>query len=385
MNTKKKKLNTKKIQAVVFIVFTMLSFNLGLANATTFSLAWRHEQADLFGIFYNATPDLLHAIYPSLVTLNWDWEVIGDLAESWEVNADKTVFTFHLYENVTWHDGVPVTAHDVKFTIDGVIYKPPVGQGGAYYYYYMSEDIDVIEVPEDDDYTLIIRLKKPNSVFLTTMAAGFCWVNWIIPKHIYELTPDWSTNEYNSKPIGAGPYKFVEWVKGSHVILEAYDDYFRGRPEIDQLIFKLTGSAVVEKEMLLSGDIDYMDWYSLSPVFADLPEFEESPIIDMTKSSSQDSFALQFNLRNEPWSNLKVRQAILYGLDRDDINQKFSFGFHTVSSTIYNIGVADGYWANTDAMLPEYDKEKAEQLLDEAGYPRGADGVRFSTTLTSIL
>jgi len=313
-------------------------------------------------------------VYCHLVTMDWGVAAgtgaYGDLARSWEVNEDGTVYTFHLYEGVTWHDGMPVTAADVKFTFDTIIEKN---------YPYAAYLDGVVEVQAPDDYTVVLVLDQPNASLVPMMAQGSVWTGKIYPKHLWEDQDGFDSGPYVNDPVGCGPFEFVEWVRGSHVELKAYENYHRGAPAIPGLIFRAVTDANVARAEFDAGNIVFLP-YDYAPPYAEAPLLERDPSIQVVHTPSHYSRDIQFNLRREPLNDIRVRQAIAYAIDREAISR---LGFSGYWEPAYHANVnSQEPWINRNVSFPSFDAAKANQLLDEAGYPRGADGWRFSLSVT---
>lgn len=313
-------------------------------------------------------------VYSTLVILDWCIAAgvtpcpYGDLAESWEIDADYRVYTFHLRENATWHDGVPVTAADVKYTYDTMIEKE---------YPFASFLANVKEISTPDDYTVVIELNNTDVSFVPMMGQAANWYGKIMPKHIWEGT-EWDQGPYVDKPIGSGPFKFVEWERANHVTLEAYDDYFLGRGVVDRIILQVIPDKNVAQAEFYAGNTARLP-YDYAPTFGELESLRADPSIEVIGSPSHYSRDLLLNVTREPLNNVKVREAIAHAINRDEINQKGFFGLGAPSRYVGVPGMPT--YLNTEAMFPDYDPVKAEELLDEAGYPRGADGWRFSLSI----
>ncbi len=313
-------------------------------------------------------------IYSHLVVM--DWGVVagtpayGDLAESWDISEDGSVYTFHLHPDAKWHDGEPLTSEDVKFTFDRIREK-------KYPYSAFLSGVKTIETPDDD--TVVITLDKPNMAFVPMMAQAAGWTGKIYPKHIWESEEGFDTGPAVNNPIGSGPFKFVRWDKGVAVELEANEDYFRGPPKIDRLIFRPMPDANVARAEFDAGQFPHLP-YDYAPPLAEAPALEADPSITVTYTPSHYSRDIQLNTQREPLNNLKVREAIATGIDREMIS---ILGFSGTWKPAMHANVdTQTQWINRDVSFPEYDKEKAEAMLDEAGYPRGDGGWRFALSVT---
>ena len=321
---------------------------------------------------------LMIHVYSGLIAMNHNLEPIPDLAYNWEISDDMLTYTFHLFDNVTWHDGVKFTSADVKFSYEKILkpYHPEVST-----YWTDFAELDRVDTP--DDYTAVLHFKKkwaPALIYMTVTHST------ISPKHILEnLTVDEMKdpikNPVYNKPIGTGPFKFVEWVRGSHIALERNPNYHRTDshgnrlPYLDRYVVKFIPEPASLILALVKGEIDC--------VFTDFPiEYTDwaEAISGMKVQIGGDVWSyvtrLRCNLREGPLSNKKVRQAISYAIDREEILDKAQMGlgepvsgpYGPIGSWAYNPDIGGTYY---------YDPDKANALLDEAGYPRGADGKRF--------
>jgi peptide/nickel transport system substrate-binding protein len=311
-------------------------------------------------------------LYDRLVEYDFNMRIYPGLAYRWEISPDGLTYTFHLYQNVTWHDGVKFTSADVKFTIEYVLNN--TGFATPYY-----EKIDEVECP--DDYTVVITLKEPDAPFLYKLGA---WTGGthMIAKHIFEGT-DFRTNPaHTTHPIGTGPFKFKEFVSGDHYTLVAYENYFKGRPYLDQIVYKIIPERAVSLAALEAGEIHHtLD----PPPFSELDRLKQIPYLSThVRLGGDDSMILYFNLNRKPFDDKRVRQAILYAIDRKQVADLATFGYDKPAYGPYANWTGIDWAFNPKAMYPEYNPEKAEQLLDEAGYTRGPDGIRFKATLETL-
>jgi peptide/nickel transport system substrate-binding protein len=312
-------------------------------------------------------------IYSFLVTL--DWGVIagtpayGDLATSWEYSPDLRTVTFHLHDNVEWHDGVPLTADDVVFTFQRIIDK-------KYPYAAYLRDVASLEAP--DATTVVFHLTNPDVSIVPMMAQAAGWTGKIYPKHLWETQAGFDTGPYVNKPVGSGPFRFVSWSQGV-VELAANPDYFRGKPKIDHLYFRYTGEPGVARADFDAGNIPFLS-YEYGPPWAEVPDLQKDPTVRVVLTPSQIDRSLQFNMTRKPYDDIRVRRAIAMSVDRDAMSKLAFNGFW--KPTMHASVEGTTPWINRDASFPAYDPAAAEKLLDEAGLPRKAQGWRFSAQLT---
>lgn len=313
---------------------------------------------------------IYHCIFSKLVTLDHDYNVIPDLAESWEVSADGLTYTFHLRKGVKWHDGKPFTAADVVWTFTQIKNHSEAPASKHF------EKVVAIEAP--DDHTVVIKMSQPQAPFVGFLA----WYGtFIMPKHIYDITKDgqpvdWLDNPANQNPIGTGPFKFVEWVKGDHVTLMKNPDYYMGEPYLDKIIFKIIPDQNTAFQAFMAGEVDVNGNVSN----AHIPLYQRTPDVVAFQKPAPSRYYMGFNVarRSSPFNNVKVRFATAYALNREEIfNKAIKYG--VVSDGFYTLGIPWAY--NPNAKAPGYDPKLAEKLLDEAGYPRGKDGYRFEAVL----
>ncbi|MFC1803628.1 ABC transporter substrate-binding protein [Thermoproteota archaeon] len=293
-------------------------------------------------------------------------EIVPDIALSWIISDDFKTYTFTLAE-ANWHDGEPFTSADVKWSYDDVLNRKG-------YYFEELDHIEEIETP--DDRTVTFRLERADNAFLYTIAFNRGPV--ILPKHLYEGT-DPLTNPYNLDPIGTGPFKFVRWIKGSHIEYEANLDYFKGRPYLDKIFNRYISSDSAYLLALKSGEVHVA--LASEPPFSALPDLEQDPNIDIGVIPASIILHVGFNLLREPYNDIRVRQAIAHAVDVETINDLAYLGFNHENPFAYGeVGFLP--WSfNPNAKMPEYNIEEANRILDDAGYTRGSDGVRWTANL----
>jgi peptide/nickel transport system substrate-binding protein len=336
----------------------------------TFVAATSEEPASLFSNFTTNYGDQMVAgpIYNRLIELGSDGTYRPDLAERWEISPDGKVYTFHLHSGVKWHDGKPFTSADVKFTFEEIL---PVhhGQGKAVF-----AAVQSVETPDDN--TVIVTLKEPSEAFLVFVGLRAR----IVAKHVYEGT-DVRQNPANAKPIGTGAFKFSEWQRGSHITLVRNDDYFmKGQPYLDRLIFRIMPDANSRMIALEAGDIDYVGANDLPySGIARLKRSKDIEVVTAGHEAGSGILQIMFNLERAPFDNVKVRKALSMAIDRQFIVERAGQGLHRASTGPITADTVTYYDKNLKGYA--FDPEAAGKLLDEAGFPRGANGTRLSFTL----
>jgi len=305
--------------------------------------------------------------------VNYDYRtgtLHADLATKWEISQDGLSYTFTLREGVKWHDGKPFTSADVKWTYDDLIKEGTKAQA-----FRIITSLKSVEAP--DAKTVTFRLKEQDALFLVGLA-GYYGAN-VLPKHLYEGT-DARKNPYNQKPVGTGPFKVIEAVPGSHTTMEANPDYYGLGPYLDKLIFKVVPNLATMMSTLETGEVGYS---APSPPFGDVARLRSLPGMKVDEAPSLIVQWTGFNLKDPKFQDLRVRQAIVHAIDKQAIATQVYAGLVKPSTATY-ISTVPTYY-NPNAKQPEYDPAKAEKLLDEAGYKRGADGIRFRTRYAAFI
>ena len=289
-------------------------------------------------------------IFNGLVKYDKDIRLIGDLAERWEVTHSGKIITFFLRKGVKWHDGAEFTAEDCLFTYQRLI-DPNVATP------YSSSYMDVRKAEVKGKYVFRVTYKEPFSPALESWAIG------MIPKHLL-AGKDINADAFNRKPVGTGPYKFKEWIAGQKIVLEANDDSFEGRPKIDQFIFRVIPDSSTMFQELLFGGVDMM---GLNPLQY-LRKSETRRIKDNYLKFRYPANAftyLGYNLKNPLFSEIHVRQALSYAINRKNIIDGVLLGIGRPCTGPYS----DVSWAyNPHAKSYEYDPGVARRMLAEAGW-----------------
>lgn len=308
-------------------------------------------------------------VFDGLIEYDREFGLKPALAESWKLSEDGKQLQLNLRKGVKWHDGQPFNAVDVKWTLENVWRKyHPRNQA-------LFANVESVDTP--DDHTVIINFSKPSLVVLSSLNSNGAQV---LPRHLYEGT-DILNNPYNNKPIGTGPFIFKEWSKGNHIVLERNPDYWdQGKPYLDKVIYRVIPDAGARTAAIEKGEVQYAFF---SPVPArDAERLSKLPTIKVeTKGYEWLSpwLFLDLNVEREPFKDEKVRQALYHAIDRDAYKRIVWFGFGKPAISPVVSTLTEFH----DPTVPTYpfDVAKAEQLLDEAGLKRGADGVRFRINL----
>lgn len=278
----------------------------------------------------------------------------ADIAQSFDISDDKLTYTFKLRDNIRFHDGEPLTADDVIFTIESVLDDKNAS-------FLKSDFIEVESLQKIGDYELELKLKRPFTPILDKLTLP------ILPKHAFEGV-EMRTAEFNSHPIGAGPYQFDRWDRGDSLTLKAYDKFHGTKPSIDKVIFKFIPDSNVRALQLASGEVHIA---LLDPV--QVGEVEKRDHVKIYDIDTADYRGILFNMQNDLWQDVRVRQAFSYGIDRTQIVKGILKGFGEVA---YSPLQKHAYY-NENIEKYNHDVARAEALLDEAGWEKSDDGFRY--------
>jgi peptide/nickel transport system substrate-binding protein len=295
---------------------------------------------------------LRELLYNGLVYIESDYSPTADLAESWENPDDKT-WVFHLREGVKFHNGQEVTAEDVKYTYETILNEEFAAPLRAFY-----EPIQSIEVI--DDHTVQFTLDAAYAPFLSFMDMG------IVPKSVAEEQGE----AFGTTPIGTGPFKFVEWQRGDTIELAAFDEHFNGRPKADRVLIKVVPDNSARAVAIESGDLDFIQ----SPVSPqDVARLETTDGVAVDRIPASGYTYINLNTADPILSDVRVRQALAHLVNREQILETIFKGIGQIANSPIPLGM----WAYADDIQGyDYDPEKAQALLDEAGWQVGPDGIR---------
>lgn len=347
-----------------------------------------------------ASGDVSGMIFNGLLKVDDKLQIVPDLA-TYDVSDDGLTYTFHLKDGVTWHDGQPLTADDVAFTFQAILSPKYQGVRASDYDHLVGasellqkySDIDaqvndkkIDQATADqqkeaafqeflqgdgikvlDDHTIQFKLSGAFAPFLANMTMG------IIPKHVFngdyaaagDMKNGFGLAADGLKPIGTGPYEFVEWAHGDHITVKRNPNYFDSgpdgkRPYIDQIVYRIIPDQNTIEAALESGDIDMG---GIQPQSFDHMKQVES--INVLEYPTLSYTWMAFQLKNPLFSDVRVRQAICYAIDKESMVKNIELGHGQVAWTH---GSPASWEYNPDVPKCEYDPAKAKDLLAQAGW-----------------
>ena len=295
-------------------------------------------------------------------------EVRPRLATSWDHSPDLRVWTFHLREDVRWHDGVPVTAHDIRFSLELFSHPDVLFPAG----WYPASTFESVAVP--DDHTLVVRLKRPSSA----PPVGIPLSEWTVyfPRHLLEgLDPaGFYSWEFWTRPVGNGPYRFVRRLPRTMLELGANPDFYAGEPSIRRVVVKFSGASPIAE--LTSGDADV----ALSVTPSDRLKLESDPrFIVYHQYDWSELQAIYWNQSHPLFVDARVRRALSHAIDRRVLARLLGYpDSMPLVGGISNEDLVDRPYRDDGwDQGPAYDPELAARLLTQAGWiDSDGDGVR---------
>ncbi len=278
------------------------------------------------------------------------------------VSADGKTITFHLRKDAKWSDGVPFDADDVVFTTKLVLDPKTL---------VTSRDgwDRILKVEEPDKYTVVFHLKEAYSSFLPTFYGSGGANVAVLPKHLLEHSADINTDPYNSKPVGIGPFRYVEWRRGDRIILEANPYYFRGLPKLKRVEYRIVPNRDTIQLQLQTGEVDM--WPNASRAY--YPRLQAMHNLVVLRQASYGYGHFDFNTTRPVLQDARVRRALALAIDRVTLRDKVYHGLGIVQ---------DGIWSPVSPFFDSkiktstFDPAKAAALLDEAGWKKTAGDYR---------
>ena len=293
-------------------------------------------------------------LFAGLTTHDENNKVVPGLAEDWDYDADSHTYTFHLRDGLTFHDGEPLTSEDVKFTLESILDEKNASE-------IVSNYTDIKEIKCPDETTVEIQLDKTNVAFPDYMTIG------ILPKHLLE-GKDMTSDEFNQNPVGAGPYKLVNWDMGQSITMEKFDGYYAGAPKIDTVIFKIVPDTDAKAMQLASGDIDMAQITAKTT-----DDVEKTGNFNIYNMKTADYRAVAYNFAGSKFfkAHPELANILSYGIDRDAIIKSVLLG---EGQSAYS-PIQKNEFNKEDIEHFDYDPSKMEKLLEEDGWTKNAQGI----------
>lgn len=302
------------------------------------------------------------SLYRGLLNYDKEGKLSAEIAEDYTISEDNKTYTFKL-RDVKFHNGDPVTAEDVKFTFERILAPDSKAT-------FKTELSFIDKIEAIDSKTVSFTLKERFAPFVHYLA---------LPESVI-VSKKWTEgNDLNSAPMGAGPFKFVEWVKGQKFVVQKFDGYYKPEePKLDEIKFVFYSDENTRVNALRAGDVDLVEYVP----WKDAATIEKDSNLKLD-SQSGPFMQLQFNTKFEPFSDPKVRQAISYAIDRKAI---INTAFNGRGTPIYGLAIPEGYMGYNEKYTNYFEPnvEKAKQLLAEAGYPNGFKARLLSTSQYSF-
>jgi peptide/nickel transport system substrate-binding protein len=309
--------------------------------------------------------DVHNNAYPELATA-------VPTKENGGVSADGLTITYHLRKGVKWSDGAPFSADDVVWTTKAVL-NPANNEVGR------SGWDQIVGIDEPDKYTVVYHLKKPYSPFIVTFFSSAGGNPSILPKHLLAQYPNINNVPYNEKPVGIGPFMVQRWDRQQQVVMVANPLYWRGRPKLDKIIYKIVPDRNTLLSQLQTHDVDL--WAIFGGAY--VARVQAIPGYSVLRQPSYIWNHWDFNTQRPALRDPVVRQALLYAFNREEIREKIGHGLGSLSDSPTPLTAP---YAVTASPRP-FDLAKADALLDGDGWKRGSDGIRAKNgaKLTLIL
>ncbi|MEI6697485.1 MAG: ABC transporter substrate-binding protein [Mycobacteriaceae bacterium] len=373
------------VTVILFVLGLLLPAGVpaGAAPAKSVFTVGVTQDVDSLNPFVGVTAaayEIFQMVYPTLTEYGAkDFSIQPGLAESWTESPDKTFWTYKIRPGLKWSDDVPLTAKDAAYTfnriINGTFEKVNYGN-------YVG-NITKAEAP--DDTTLILRVDKPSPI-MEKLAV------YILPEHVYSTIDETAIQSFKDEPtdgkpvVGAGPYLTAERQVGQFTRMVANPDFYRGKPAVDEVVFKFYANPDALGQALRKGEIDYADGMEAN-VFDSLADVPNIKRLSAVYSGFNE---LAFNtgaatVDNKPigdgnplLKDKRLREAIGWSIDRKALVEKVLGGHGSVGSTLIPPMYAD--WHLSPPNEVSYDPDKARALLDAAGYPVGPNGIRQDAT-----
>jgi peptide/nickel transport system substrate-binding protein len=342
--------------AIVGVVLALTGFVADAAAQAPARLIVQ-SQTEPPGLDMTATPAtatsgiVFYNVQEALVKVDRHGKLVPWLAERWHT-ADNRNYTFFLRRGVRFHNGRELKADDVKYVFQRAL-NPETKHPYA-------KDYEAIgDIIVKDDYTVTFALKTVNANFLQNIARSGA-----------AIYPREAVDTLKSHPIGTGPFRFEEWVRGDRIVLVKNPDYYvKGLPKLERVTFRFITDPNAVLAALKAGDID-VSLFGLGPEH--VQDLQKDPRFQVITGDTTNDVILSMNNSRKPYTDLRVRRAMTYGINKADVLKGAMFGMGKILGS--NVDPLNPYYVDVSGMMP-YDPAKAKKLLAEAGYPNGFETV----------
>src|SRR2546426_5938134 len=290
-------------------------------------------------------------IQECLVKVDRTGKLVPWLAERWHT-TDNRNYTFFLKRGVHFHNGREMTAADVKYVFERA--KNPETK-----HHQQARYENIADIIVKDDYTVTLSLRELDAAFLLTLA-----------RQGSVIYPREAVDAMKSEPIGTGPFKLVEWVRGDRIVLVKNPDYHvKGLPKLDKVTYRFIPDPNATLAALKAGDIDAA-MFGLGPEH--VPELQKDPRFQVIIGETTNDVIMSMNNSRKPYADVRVRRAVTHGINKPEVVKGAMFGLGRVLGT--NVDPLNPYFVDMAGAVP-YDPARAKKLLADAGYPNGFETV----------
>jgi peptide/nickel transport system substrate-binding protein len=345
---------TVRVLACVFLSVYLLSSSAVAQSPTHGGSLVVQVSAEPPGLDLTASPasaiaGIIHQnVQEGLLRIDRAGRLAPSLAERWNISPDGLTYTFYLKCGVRFHDGREFRADDVKFVLERAR-NPETNHPHQEHY------ATIASIRAKNDLTLVITLTRPTGSFLLALA-----------RQGSVIYPREAARHLKSKPVGTGPFRFKDWVRGDRIVLEKNPAYHvQGLPYLDRITFRVLPDPNAALAALKAGDVDMIP-FGLPPEA--VAELKQSPRFQVTEGHTTIDVILAMNNSRPPFNHLLVRRALTHAIDKAEVIQGAMFGFGRAIGS--HMDPLNPYYVDLSKEVP-YDREKARQLLSQAGYPTG--------------
>ena len=306
-------------------------------------------------------------LFASPLRYDENWTPQPYLAESWSVSDDGLTVTLNLVKDAVFHDGEPITSSDIAFSVKVIQEHHPFKT--------MFEPVESVSTP--NEHTAVLNLSKPHPALLLAMSGQLMS---IIPEHVYGDGQNPKEHPRNIEDvIGSGPFKLAEYKNGEHVILERFDDFFmEGRPYLDKIVMRIIPDSSARAIALENGELQLSAFEAEPHIIERLKKADGLTVTNEGYGAIGPIDWLAINTQSGPLKEKKVRQAIAYAIDKKFILNALLRGTAVDAKTGIH---PDSPFYDDSVETYDLDLDKANMLLDEAGYPADSNGTRFNLTI----